>query len=175
MLRPTLTYKICYCMWLSSHSNWFVGVMSWCTSALPSLIDIWKSGLVIPECRGSMSWPLLIMFCRLGLIRDVRMIMVQGGRPCTKALGLLLFAVFWLGEWIHQYSDSRLLRGYSSHWRDLEGRRETQTRIKHSRIVSSLWTHFILMSIADDSIGVNSILNMMSVVDLKTLVSLHFQ
>lgn len=52
------------------------------------------------------------MFCRLGLIRDVKVIMVQGGRPCAGALGLRLFAVSWLGGWIHQYSDGSFLRGY---------------------------------------------------------------
>lgn len=47
-----------YAMWLSSHSNWLVGVVSQCTSALLSLIDMWQRGLVISQCRGSMSWPL---------------------------------------------------------------------------------------------------------------------
>lgn len=61
-----------------------------------------------PVCPGYF----LIMFCRRGLIRDVRVIIVQGGCPCTGALGLPLFAVFLLGEWIHQYSDGSLLRGY---------------------------------------------------------------
>lgn len=49
------------------------------------------------------------------------------------------------------------------------------TQIERPGIVCNLWTHFILMSTADDSQGVNSILDMMSLVDLKTLFSLHFQ
>lgn len=49
------------------------------------------------------------------------------------------------------------------------------TRIERPRIVCNLGTHSILMSTADDSMGVNSILDMMSLVDLKTLFSLHFQ
>lgn len=61
-----------------------------------------------PVCPGY----ILIMFCRRGLIRDVRVIIVQGGCPCTGALGLPLFAVFLLGEWMHQYSGGGLLRDY---------------------------------------------------------------
>lgn len=66
----------------------------------------------IPGAEAACPGHFLIMFSRLGLIRDVRVIMVQGGRPCAGALGLWLFTVFWLGEWIHQYSDGHLLGGY---------------------------------------------------------------
>lgn len=35
---------------------------------------------------------IVIMICRRTLIRDVKVIMVQGGRPCAGALGLLLLS-----------------------------------------------------------------------------------
>lgn len=43
----------------------------------------------------------LIMFSRLGLIRDVRVIMVQGGRPCAGELGLWLFTD--CSDWENEY------------------------------------------------------------------------
>lgn len=49
------------------------------------------------------------------------------------------------------------------------------TQIERPRIVCNLWTHSILMSTADDSMGVNSILDMMSSVDLKTVFPIHLQ
>lgn len=100
-------------MWLFSHSNWLVrGRESAhiCTSQLDWHATAGTSH--IPGAEAVCPGHFLIMFSRLGLIRDVRVIMVQGGRPCAGALGLWLFTVFWLGEWLHQYSDGSLLRGY---------------------------------------------------------------
>lgn len=81
----------------------------------------------IPGAEAVCPGHFLIMFSRLGLIRDVRVIMVQGGRPCAGALGLWLFTLFWREEWIHQYSDGGLLRGLRRYLRDLEWRRETHS------------------------------------------------
>lgn len=88
-------------MWLSCSSNGLVRpqvlaylyLSTWLTcEALTSYVlgaDVERHGAA------------LIMFSRLWCLRVARVIVVEGERPCTWALGLWLFAVLCLGEWMH--------------------------------------------------------------------------
>ena len=74
------------------HSNWLKEVTT-CTCAVLSLIDRRREGnLAYPSAEAACSRHFVIMICRPMLIRDVKVIMVQGGRPCKGALGLVLLA-----------------------------------------------------------------------------------
>lgn len=94
---------------------------------------------------------LLIMFCRPGLIRDVRVIVVQGGTSLHGGLGISAQRGVPTGRMNASVFRGQLPLGLQSYWRDSGGRRRTATQVKHPGIVCNLQTRCLLSAVAHGS------------------------
>lgn len=146
-----------YNMWYPSYSNWLARVVSQCTYALLGSIDMWQRGPVTSQCGASMSR--LLFNHVLPARADKRCKGDYSSRRMSLHRGLGITALCSVLTWRMNTSVFRWQppQGLQSYWRDSEGRRRTETQVKHPEIVCNLWTQSFLLGTAHDCVDINVI------------------